>query len=225
MGPEALKQYLKREGATLVGVGDVSVALTPEISHLTRGIAIALDRNMNAGAVEELVRLQRLTVNWLKEKGFRALSIPPDSDRNKGTCISKLYKLFSHKTAATCSGLGWIGKSGLLINRQYGSKLTWATILTDAPFETDCPVSESECGDCELCVKHCPSGAIKGHYWSTKEPLKELVAYERCRSLKKKRTPLNGKPNCGLCSTICPYSRNGRVKKVSVMSVSIRQEI
>jgi epoxyqueuosine reductase len=214
MLPEALKQYLRREGATLVGVGDVSVALASEISYLNRGISIALDKNLNAGVVDELVRLQRLTVKWLKEKGFRALSIPPDSDRKKGTYVSKLYDLFSHKTAATCSGLGWIGKNGLLINRKYGAKLTWATVLTNAPFETDRPISESECGECDFCVRHCPSGAINGLHWSAKEPMKELVAYEKCRSLKKKRIPLNGKPNCGLCSVICPYSRKEGVMKV-----------
>ncbi len=213
MKPGSLKQYLRREGATLVGVGDVSRALTPEIEHLERGIAIAVNRNLNAGAVEELVRLQRLTVNWLKAQGFRAFSIPPDSDRKNGTYISRLYGLVSHKTVATCSGLGWIGKSGLLINREYGSKLTWATVLTDAPLEADKPITHSECGDCDLCVRHCPSGAIKGRLWSTGEPMRELVAYEKCRSLKKKRTPLNGKPNCGLCSAICPYSRNGLLKK------------
>jgi epoxyqueuosine reductase len=210
MEAAALRRYLKREGATLVGVGDVSRALTPEIGHLGRGIAIAVNRNLNAGAVKELMRLQRLAVGWLKTKGFRAFPIPPDSDRKMGTYISKLYRLVSHKTAATCSGLGWIGKNGLLINREYGAKLTWATVLTDAPFDTDRPVTESECGDCELCVRHCPSGAITGLLWSTGEPLRELVAYEKCRSLKKSRLPLDGKPNCGLCGTICPYSRNGK---------------
>jgi epoxyqueuosine reductase QueG len=208
-----LKQYLKKEGATLVGVGDVSLALTSEIIHLNRGIAIAVNRSLNAGAIVQLIRLQQLTVRLLRTDGFRALSIPPDSDRKNGTYISKLYKLFSHKTAATCSGLGWIGKNGLLINREYGSKLTWATVLTDAPFKADRPTSESECGDCELCVRHCPSGAIKGHHWSTGEPLRELVVYEKCRSLKKTRTALDNKPNCGLCSTICPYSRKGHVTK------------
>jgi epoxyqueuosine reductase len=213
MGTAALRQYLKREGATLVGIGDVSRALTTEITHLNRGIAIAVNRSLNAGVVDELLRLQRLTVRWLKARGFKAFSIPPDSDRKKGTCISKLYKLVSHKTAATCSGLGWVGKNGLIINREYGSKLTWATVLTDAPFEADRPITESECGDCELCVRHCPSGAIIGNVWSSGEPMQELVAYEKCRSLKKSRTPLNGKPNCGLCSTICPYSRRGRPAK------------
>jgi epoxyqueuosine reductase len=209
----AFRRYLQREGATLVGVGDVSRALTHEIGHLSRGIAIAVNRNLNAGAVEELMRLQRLAVGWLKAKGFRAFPIPPDSDRKMGTYISKLYKLVSHKTAATCSGLGWIGKNGLLINREYGAKLTWATVLTDAPFKADAPITESECGDCELCVRHCPSGAIKGRLWSTGEPMREMVTYEKCRSLKRSRLPLNGKPNCGLCSTICPYSRNGNARK------------
>ena len=204
-----LKQYLHREGATLIGIGDVTAALTPEIMHLNRGIAIAVNRSLTRDTVRLLMSLQRLVEKWLKAKGFRALSIPPDSDRRKGTYISKLYALFCHKTAATCSGLGWIGKNGLIINRQYGSKLTWATVLTDAPLEPDEPTSESECGECELCVQHCPSGALKGDHWSLGEPLKEIVAYERCNALKNQRHRLEGKPNCGFCVTVCPYSRNG----------------
>jgi len=191
-----------------VGVGDVSKALTSELMHLNRGIAIAVNRSMNMDTIGRLLKLQHLAAIWLKGKGFRALSIPPDSDRKKEKLISKLYKLVSHKTAATCSGLGWIGKNGLLINRDYGSKLTWATVLTDAPLEADMPVLESECGGCELCVIHCPSGALKGNLWSMEDPSKELVTYEKCRSLKKERVVLSGKPNCGLCSTICPFSRN-----------------
>ncbi len=209
MESAALKEYLKNEGATLIGVGDVTRALTGEIVHLNRGIAIAVNKNLNTDTIGLLLKLQQLAVTWLRKKGFKALLIPPDSDRKEDKFISKLYRLVSHKAAATCSGLGWIGKNGLLINREYGSKLTWATVLTDAPLETDRPVSESECGDCELCVKHCPSGALKGYLWSMGDPLKELVTYEKCRSLKEERTVLSGKPNCGLCSMICPYSRNG----------------
>lgn len=208
-----LKQYLAREGATLVGIGDVSKALSREIVHLDRGIAIAVNRSLNSDTVKLLGRLQQLTADWLKTKGFKTLTIPPDSDRRKDKLISRLYPLVSHKAAATCSGLGWIGKNGLIINKEYGSKLSWATVLTNAPFRTDKPIWESECGDCELCVKHCPSGALKGRLWSIGDPLQELVTYEKCRSLKKDRIVLNGKPNCGLCVTICPYSRNGHSKK------------
>jgi epoxyqueuosine reductase QueG len=206
---EPLKKFLKENGATLVGVGDLTIALTREIVHLNRGIALALNRGLNRDTNEQLMRLQQLTEDWLKEKGFRSFSVPPDSDRKKSKCITRLYHLISHKTAATCSGLGWIGKNGLLINGDYGSKLSWATVLTDAPFKPDIPTVKSECGACELCVKHCPSGAVHGRLWSRDNPLREIVSYEKCISLKKKRSIFDEKPNCGLCITICPYSRNG----------------
>lgn len=207
-----LKRLLKRAGATLVGVGDVTDALTPELIHLSRGIAIALNKGLSRDTNEQLMRFQELTETWLKEKGYRSFSIPPDSDRRKGKLITKLYKLVSHKTAATCSGLGWIGKNGLIINSKYGSKMSWATVLTDAPLAPDTPIAESQCGECDLCVKHCPSGAVKGAHWSRRDPLQEIVTYEKCRTLKVKRQTFHEKPNCGFCITICPYSRNGQKK-------------
>lgn len=193
-----------------MGVGDITDGLAHEIGHLNRGIAFAVNSGLNQNSITLLIKLQRITEKWLKERGFRSLSIPPDSDRIKNKLITRLYHLFSHKTAATCSGLGWIGKNGLIINKRYGSKLSWATVLTNAPLETDRPLTESQCGDCDLCVKHCPSGAVTGSVWSRREPLKEIVNYEKCRSLKKKRRLFDEKPNCGLCITICPYSRNGK---------------
>ena len=208
MNAEPLKKHLKKEGATLVGVGDITIALAKEIVHLNRGIAIAVNRSLGRESVRQLAKLQKAAEEWLKERGFKSLSIPPDSDRIKGKLIARLYKLFSHKTAATCSGLGWIGKNGLIINRRYGSKLSWATVLTNAPLKPDIPIVESHCGECDLCVKHCPSGAVTGSSWSRKEPLEKLVHYEKCRSLKTNRKLFEEKPNCGLCVTICPYSRN-----------------
>ena len=207
MNAEPLKQYLTRGGATLVGIGDVTEALSGELLHLNRGIAIAVNRSLNRETVDILSGLQAQAGEWLRLKGYRSLLIPPDSDRRKDKFITRLYKLFCHKTAATCSGLGWVGKNGLVINRLYGSKLSWATVLTNAPFEPDKPVRESECGECDLCVTHCPSGAIGGDHWSLSEPKKKIVAYEKCSALKEERQSLKDKPNCGFCVTVCPYSR------------------
>ena len=216
MNSETLKRYLKMEGATLVGVGDVTEALSSEIVHLNRGVAIAINRSLNRQTIVLLSKLQGLTAVWLRSRGYLSLAIPPDSDRRKGKLITRLYKLFCHKTAATCSGLGWVGKNGLVINRQYGSKLSWATVLTNAPLDPDEPMMESECGNCDLCVTHCPSGAIRGHHWSMSEPRKRIVSYDKCLALKQKRQMLEGKPNCGFCVTVCPYSRkNGGTEKRS----------
>jgi len=205
----SLKELLSAHGATLVGVGDVTQALTSEIIHLNRAVAIALNRGLGEDTSERLIRLQGLTESWLRERGYRYLSIPPDSDRRRGKFVSRLYKLFSHKTAATCSGLGWVGKNGLVINALYGSKLSWASVLTNAPLIADKPVGSSNCGNCDLCVRYCPSGALTGREWSIEEPYIEIVKYDRCRVLKRSRRLLDDRPNCGLCITICPYSRNG----------------
>jgi NAD-dependent dihydropyrimidine dehydrogenase PreA subunit len=174
--------------------------------------SVAVNRSLNRETVEILSGLQKLADEWLRLKGFRSLLIPPDSDRRKDKLITRLYKLFCHKTAATCSGLGWVGKNGLVINRMYGSKLSWATVLTNSPFEPDEPVRESECGDCNLCVTHCPSGAIRGDHWSISEPKKKIVADEKCSALKEERQSLKDKPNCGFCVTVCPYSRSAAKK-------------
>lgn len=210
MESRELKDCLLSRGATLVGIGDVTRALATEIMHLNRGIAIAVNRSLNRETVLQLAALQQRAAEWLKDRGFRAFPIPPDSDRIHDKFIARLYRLFCHKTAATCAGLGWVGKNGLIINRQYGSKLSWATVLTNAPLDADEPVTASECGDCDLCVRHCPSGAISGCQWTIQEPLREMVRYEQCRSLKKDRIGFDEKPNCGFCITVCPYSRNAR---------------
>jgi epoxyqueuosine reductase len=162
---------------------------------------------LNEDTVSLLVKLQKRTVRFLKARGHRTLAIPPDSDRKKGTFISKLYSLFNHKMAATSAGLGWIGKNGLLISPQYGPRLSLATVLTDAPLRPDVPVELCRCEECMLCIEHCPSQAITGARWSRSSPVVEQVRLDKCRSHKTSKRQTTGKPNCGLCINICPYGR------------------
>ncbi len=202
-----LKEYLLASGATVVGVGLVEEALGDEIAHLDRAVAIGIDRKLNETTVELLHELQKKVARRLKEDGYRYLIIPPDSDRRDDTYISKLYYLFSHKVAATCSGLGWVGRNGLLINKHYGPRLSYATVLTNAPLKADSPMRSCQCGECTLCVDHCPAGAIVGEEWSRETPFPKLIDHDKCRG-HKEATRSNGyKPNCGLCINICPYGR------------------
>ncbi len=202
-----LRDELLGHGATVVGFAGLRGHLSGEIAHLDCAVSIAVDRRLNENTLEILVKLQKRAVRMLKAKGFRTLAIPPDSDRRKGTFISKLYSLFNHKMAATTAGLGWIGKNGLLISPDHGPRLSLATVLTDAPLEADKPMEYSWCGDCTLCVDHCPSRAITGASWSRSTPFVELVRLDACRSHKITKRATEGKPNCGLCINICPYGR------------------
>ncbi len=203
----ALRRELLASGAAVVGVARMTDGLQREIAHLGTAVSIGVDRNLNEDTVRLLLRLQKKAVRILRNDGYRYLSIPPDSDRVNTTFVSKLYPLFTHKMAATSAGLGWIGKNGLLINPDFGPRLSLATVLTDAPLQADAPVETSLCGDCGLCMEYCPSDAITGEEWSRRKPFPELIQLDRCASHKKKIRALHGKPNCGLCITICPYGR------------------
>ncbi len=216
---DLLRKALTEGGADVVGFADVGDFLKPEIAHLTKAISIGVFRNLNENTVHLLGNLKRKAVLILKKEGFKYLSIPADSDRIKNTFIAKLYPLFPHKMAATSAGIGWIGRNGLLISPEHGPRLSLATVLTDAPLKTGTPITTTLCGDCTLCVEHCPSGAITGNKWSRRKPYVELVRLQNCRDHKKERRRVNGKPNCGLCINICPHGRKEH-KRVRVVEDS-----
>lgn len=210
---EAIEKELLTSGAAVVGFAWVGNALKGDIAHLERAVSIGVDRKLNGETIRLLLELQKRTARILKKKGYRYLCIPPDSDRIKDTFVSKLYPLFTHKIAATSAGIGWIGKNGLLINREYGPRLSLGTVLTDAPLRSGTPVEFNQCGECNLCVEFCPSDAITGKRWSRYEPYVELIRMGRCDLHKKNSRRTEGKPNCGLCINICPFGRkNGKNK-------------
>jgi epoxyqueuosine reductase len=204
----SLRKELLDHGATVVGIAGLRGYLSGEIAHLDRAISIGVDRRLNEDTLLLLTKLQKRAARFLKARGHRTLVIPPDSDRKKGTFISKLYSLFNHKMAATSAGLGWIGKNGLLISLDYGPRLSLATVLTDAKLRPDAPMEHSLCGGCMLCREHCPSQAITGSEWSRSSPFVELVRLGACRSHKTSKRQTTGKPNCGLCINICPFGRS-----------------
>ncbi len=202
-----LRRDLLGMGAAVVGFAELGGYLSGELGHLCRAVSIGVDRRLNEDTLSLLMKLQKRAIRLLKSRGYRTLAIPPDSDRKKGTFVSKLYSLFNHKMAATSAGLGWIGKNGLLISLEYGPRLSLATVLTDAPLDPDEPMETSLCGSCTICMDYCPSRAITGSEWSRSNPFMELVKPGACRSHKATKRPTEGKPNCGLCINICPYGR------------------
>jgi len=71
-----------------------------------------------------------------------------------------------HKTVATNSGLGWIGKSALFVTGQVGSAVRLSSLVTNAPLEYGRSVTESKCVSCMACTRACPAHAISGREWS-----------------------------------------------------------
>ncbi|GAB4247951.1 MAG: hypothetical protein Kow00129_08600 [Thermoleophilia bacterium] len=150
--------------------------------------------------------LRRLARN-LRRRGYRYFCCPAEVDPMESPFTARMIRRFSHKAAATCAGLGSVGRHGLLNHPQWGPYLSWATILTNAPLPVGEPVTESDCGDCRACVEACPSGAISGRPWRRADGMKPLVDVERCRRLLDEREQTTGQRICGRCAVTCVLSR------------------
>jgi len=61
----------------------------------------------------------------------------------------------SHRVAAELAGMGWRGRSGLIVNPRYASAIRLATIYTPLQLPSTGP-SEGGCGECRACLEACP---------------------------------------------------------------------
>lgn len=113
---------------------------------------------------------------------------------------------FSFKFAAINSGIGWIGKNGVLITKEYGPRVRLSAILVDCDLPKGIPIIESKCDDgCNLCVIACPYKALKGIQWSMNTLRKELIDYQLCNRKRSLFIKTHKRKNsCGLCMVACP---------------------
>ncbi|BCZ48121.1 iron-sulfur-binding protein [Clostridium gelidum] len=110
--------------------------------------------------------LSEWTADFIKAKGYKAYA---QSERN---LINGFYDVntktttLPHKKIAMLAGLGWIGKSNLLVTEEYGSALCMCSVLTNAPLPTqNKPIIMPKCGGCTVCKDICPAKVIHGSTW------------------------------------------------------------
>jgi len=61
---------------------------------------------------------------------------------------------------AELAGIGWQGKSSLLVTKQYGTFFFLGEIFTTLPIECKSEKHTNFCGSCSKCMLACPTGAI-----------------------------------------------------------------
>ncbi len=152
-------------------------------------------------------RLDELSLRMaglLQRAGHAALPVSA-SRRAKDKRISSL---FSHKLAAHLAGLGWIGKSCLLVTPQVGPRVRWTTILTDAPLRATGYPMEERCGACKRCVDSCPVRAFTGRAFHEDEPREARFDARKCEQYFKEQEEAGDPPVCGMCLYICPFGKS-----------------
>ena len=217
---EALFALLAEKGAKLMGVGDlrgivdgglttgVSVAV-PVPRHIVRDLQTAPTREyydayhaLNA----QLDEIVECGAAFLEKNGFQAYANTTKVVKKDDNWCTPL----PHKTVATRAGLGWIGKSCLLVTPQYGGAVRISSLLTDAPLPADRPVNASRCGGCSVCVDNCPGEALTGTLWTVGTQRADILRKEVCKKTqiaRMKRATGIEVDLCGLCFAVCPYTQ------------------
>ena len=109
---------------------------------------------------------------------------------------------------ANKAGIGYYGKNCSIINPDYGSFIFIGYILTDIEINVDKNKSYNECGDCELCIKACPTNALESPYRLNP---RKCISYltqskEQIDVGLMSRMGINIY-GCDTCQTVCPKNK------------------
>ncbi|MEM1043403.1 MAG: tRNA epoxyqueuosine(34) reductase QueG [Bacteroidota bacterium] len=113
------------------------------------------------------------------------------------------------KAWAARSGLGWIGKSTMLLNRDLGSFFFVGELIVDVPLATDGPIADY-CGSCTRCLDACPTGALDAPYRiDANRCISYLTIEHRGETLPEGMDSEIGNWifGCDICQNVCPWTK------------------
>jgi len=138
-----------------------------------------------------LDRIALLLTGAIQKRGKRALPIPAsqiiDWERMRG--------LISHKKIGYLAGIGWIGRSSLLVTEEFGARVRLVSVLTDLELPYAKPMIR-DCGECKNCISSCPAKAIKSYKeLDLKSCIEQLDVFRKRDNI--------GHHICGICVKAC----------------------
>jgi epoxyqueuosine reductase len=109
------------------------------------------------------------------------------------------------------SGIGWVGKNSLLLNREMGSFFFLAELVLDVDLEYDAPIKDY-CGSCTACMDACPTDAITEPYVVDGS---KCISYFTIELKEEIPADVQGKFNdwifgCDICQDVCPWNSFSR---------------
>src|SRR6184192_782816 len=120
---------------------------------------------------------------------------------------------------AAQAGIGWHGKSTMLIDEGRGTWFFLAEVLTTLELPPDQPVP-ARCGTCERCIKACPTGAITAPHRLDARRCISYLTIELKGSIPLELRPLVGNRifGCDDCLDACPWNRFAQLSRETAFS-------
>ena len=140
-------------------------------------------------------RLQKLEA-WLVE---RIPNVKVKSMVDTGELVDR--------AVAERAGIGWSGKNCSIITPEFGSYVYLGEMMTNIPFAPDTPL-EDGCGDCNLCIDVCPTGAIVAPGQLNAQRCIAFLTQTKGFLPDEFRTKIGNRLyGCDTCQTVCPKNK------------------
>jgi epoxyqueuosine reductase len=137
-------------------------------------------------------------MGYLEARGYPALIIHAEDEFDP----IRRMELLSLKVLAKGAGLGWQGRSLLIISPEYGPVHRWIAVLTNMDLQADEPIP-NQCGDCSLCVDKCPKGALTLVPFDDHPDRREdVLDIQACL----------GDEGCRVCLVACPWAKAENIR-------------
>jgi NAD-dependent dihydropyrimidine dehydrogenase PreA subunit len=202
-----LKSFIKELGVDLVGIADLHslkgmpLGLSSDAAAFLGHYHCAIVMGAQLGKLGKsasgpevslfLEKAALAVVDRLERKGRRVLIVHTEDEFDP----VKRVGLVSLKVLAKAAGLGWQGRSLVIVSPKYGPIHRWIGVLTDMKLRGDTAIP-NQCGDCALCVEECPAGALN---------LVEFDDHPACREDVLDIGLCKGDDGCTECLTVCPW--------------------
>jgi len=212
-----LEQFTRDRGATVFGVANLErlrknapeFEYQPVPKNMQRAVVIGM--RLQDAVVDELVdrptplyfhmyrqanyALDRVAFELtlqIQNQGGKAIAVPASQvvERNP------MRGAISHRLLGWDAGIGWIGRSTLLVHPQFGSRMRYASVLTDLDLPAGQPMDKG-CGSCLRCVDACPAKAI----CKDSRDFDLDSCYGKLDQFRK--IPYVGQHICGICVRAC----------------------
>lgn len=245
---EALKEDIIRfcegRGADLVGFapverwdeqGDVPPEFRPRaLFPLTKtvivvGMAIplpvvettpsALHKELYETTNAQLDSLVVELTRYLNRLGYASYPFLRDVYTSMAALRENNLAAFGHVPAAVYAGLGTIGMNQCVLTPEFGPRVRFASVFTEADLPPDPMQSKELCIKCGMCARMCPKQALRPRADRVVGDYDKTACLEMAEELVKKRCfP------CGICTKVCPIGRDRRLYKSTRMRKKYEKE-